>query len=154
LAIELSASLEGKQLDIPPAFLAQGTGRITIEGTGSRVTIGPNCSLKGRLSMILGSNSTVHIGCACALDGFSIVIHAGATVEIGDATYFNGFCCLFAYESAGIRIGRDCLIAGETLLMASDMHPIADLATGTRINHALAIEVGDRVWLTARVTLL
>ena len=66
----------------------------------------------------------------------------------------NGLARLLAHEAALIRIGSFGLIAAEVEVSASDMHPVFDAATVTRINPAADVLIGPRVWLGQRAMVL
>jgi len=77
----------------------------------------------------------------------------GASLRIGPRTTFNQVG-MTSHEGGAITFGADCMLSTDIHMDASDMHPIYDRATGERLNPPRDIEVGDHVWLGARVLLL
>ena len=77
----------------------------------------------------------------------------GATIRIGRNTTIGG-ATISAHETASIIFGEDCMLSVDVFMDVSDMHPIADGATGERINPAANILLGDHVWVGLRVILM
>jgi acetyltransferase-like isoleucine patch superfamily enzyme len=115
--------------------------------------VGALTRLQGRL--VLRNCGTIRIGsrvrfCAeptpielCAMPGGELVI--------GDGTFINRGVCLCARKS--IRIGRDCAIGNDVLVLDSDFHQVGrhnDLGSDV----PAAIVIGDGVWLASRSVVL
>jgi acetyltransferase-like isoleucine patch superfamily enzyme len=71
----------------------------------------------------------------------------GATIRVGNGTYLNRNTELVAARS--IRIGRDCKIARDVIVMDTDQHA---LPSGELIAEPVTIE--DRAWIGARAIIL
>ena len=78
-------------------------------------------------------------------------IHAwpGARIEIGDGTFINTACILSARQL--IRIGRNCQIANQVILMDNDFHGTIDRQQEPEPS---PIILEDNVWIATRCTVL
>ena len=78
-------------------------------------------------------------------------IHAwtGARIEIGDGTFINTGCILSARQL--IRIGRNCQIANQVILMDNDFHGTTDRNEEPKPE---PIILEDNVWIATRCTIL
>lgn len=142
------------QIDIDPVFLEGGDGKIVVQGCNNRVIVRRplRCS---DASIHVDGGASVYIGENCLLGStFIYALAAGASIEIGAETGFNGSAQITAHEASTIRIGRGCLIGSEVSIMSSDVHEILDASSGERLNHAEDIIIGEHVWLSTRSTLL
>lgn len=70
----------------------------------------------------------------------------GAVIDIGAGTFVNHRTELVAHQS--VRIGRDCLLAWDILVLDSDSHSVDG---GAR---TAPVSIGDRVWIGCRATVL
>ena len=71
----------------------------------------------------------------------------GAVISIGTGTYLNRNTEIIA--AAEVRIGRDCKIAWDVVIMDTDQHPTDD---GPLRNEP--VRIGDRVWIGCRAVIL
>lgn len=71
----------------------------------------------------------------------------GAIIQIGNGTYLNRNCEVVAAEK--VTIGRDCKIARDVIIMDTDQHAVPGQALV-----AQPVEIGDRVWIGAKVIIL
>jgi acetyltransferase-like isoleucine patch superfamily enzyme len=140
-------------VSIPPALLAAGNGQITVTGEGATLEVGSGCSMNGT-RMTLAANSAVRVGRSCRLAALEVYAGQGAKLTIGDRTQFAAHARIYMHEPARIGIGNGCLVAGGTLITASDMHSIIDVATEERINPPEDIVIEDAVWLGNEVVVL
>ncbi|MCQ2075935.1 MAG: hypothetical protein MJZ20_02725 [Bacteroidaceae bacterium] len=53
-----------------------------------------------------------------------------------------------------IRIGKDCLMSWDVLVMDSDFHQIIDRRTGKEMNPAKEIVIGEKCWICCRCSVL
>lgn len=96
----------------------------------------------------LSEASTVRIGTDVLL-AHDVSLHLrdrGAVLEIGDGTFVNHRTELVAHEH--VRLGRDCLLAWDVLVLDSDSHAVDG---GPR---SAPVRIGDRVWIGCRATVL
>lgn len=97
----------------------------TIENLGGHISLG-NCAL---------------------FTGVRLEVWAGATLSIGTGTYLNRNTEVVAAQA--VKIGRDCKIARDVLIMDTDQHA---LPGATLVAAPVTIE--DRVWIGARAIVL
>ncbi|MGN6697203.1 MAG: acyltransferase [Thermomicrobiales bacterium] len=71
----------------------------------------------------------------------------GAHISIGNGTYLNRNTEIIAQQE--VRIGRDCKIAWDVVIMDTDQHGIAGAAPVAK-----PVYIGDRVWLGCRALVL
>jgi acetyltransferase-like isoleucine patch superfamily enzyme len=75
-------------------------------------------------------------------------------IVIGRDVKVSGRITLTSSEQSEIIIGDGCLIAGGASFRTSDLHSIVDAESGTRLNPARPIRVGNRVWIANDVMVL
>ncbi len=98
--------------------------------------------------MRLSDSGAVRIGPGVLL-AHDVSLHLrdrGAVIEIGAGTFVNHRTELVAHER--VRIGRDCLLAWDVLVLDSDSHAVDGAAV------TAPVTVGDRVWIGCRATVL
>lgn len=71
---------------------------------------------------------------------------AGAVIQIGAGSFINHRSEIVAHER--VTIGRDCLLAWDVQVLDSDSHSVDD---GTV---TAPVQIGDRVWIGCRATVL
>jgi acetyltransferase-like isoleucine patch superfamily enzyme len=77
-----------------------------------------------------------------------------ATVSIGNNVTCTGVCIVSAVEGVTVTIGDDVMLSSENQLRGDDGHPVFDVHTGTRVNPARSITLGNHVWLGLRAAVL
>jgi len=141
------------RIEIDAGVMEQGNGTVTLLGNGNLVRIESGCLL-AQVNISLGENCAFEANRDCRLAAIEVVAYRHGLVAIGAQTKFTWHTRLYLHEPSRLTIGCSCLIAGATLLTTSDMHSILDLSTGTRINPAKDIVLGDRVWLASDAVVL
>jgi acetyltransferase-like isoleucine patch superfamily enzyme len=129
-----------------------GTGTIVLEGDDNIVEIGSGSMMEGGW-VRLGSSCRFTVGDRCRLKCIDVFTNINAEIVIGSGSNFTWKTRLYAHEPGRVVIGADCLIASETFLTNSDMHPIFDLDSGVRLNPPEDVGIGDHVWLAEGVRL-
>ncbi|MDX2302979.1 MAG: acyltransferase [Microscillaceae bacterium] len=76
-------------------------------------------------------------------------VHRGGKLIIGEHTFVNG---PMISASSEVRIGKNCLIGPQTIIMDSDFHGIGD--TESQEGESAPIIIEDRVWLGTRTMVL
>ena len=119
-----------------------------IKGKGNSLTLGRGSMVANCKIRIDGSNQAVEIGENCLYHAGKIYLryNQGQHIRIGDETTIED-AYLLTDEDASIEIGRDCMFSKLVHLRAGDGHSVLDVESGTRINHARNIVIGDRVWI-------
>lgn len=101
--------------------------------------------LRGKGTIVVGKNVKIW----SQLGTTDIHALSGSRIEIGDGTFINTACVISARNL--IRIGRNCQIANQVIMMDNDFH-------GTVERHqepdAAPIILEDNVWLATRCTVL
>lgn len=126
---------------------------IRIHGNHNRLFIGRNVYLDGTVLEIVGNNCSIVLHDDINWRGIIRCRHDDAHITMGRKTTAM-HAILTLHEAGRITIGEDCMFSGDVRLDVSDMHSIMDRATGTRINQARDISIGDHVWLAHGVTIL
>ncbi|MEA2670488.1 MAG: hypothetical protein QOG45_708 [Chloroflexota bacterium] len=75
----------------------------------------------------------------------------GGELVIGDGTSINRGVCLCA--RAAVRIGRNCGIGNDVLILDSDFHEVGHHSE-LRTDVPAAVVIGDNVWLASRSVVL
>lgn len=130
-----------------------GDFAITLYGNRNQVSIGGGAELGGSRIEIHGDDNVVQVGEKCGGLFDAIFVTSGAALRLGAGTtmveaFFN------FHEPFEIRLGEDCLVAGEVTFSVSDMHSIFDLEDGRRLNHGRSIDIGDHVWIGAQAQIM
>jgi acetyltransferase-like isoleucine patch superfamily enzyme len=89
----------------------------------------------------------LEIGSCGLFSGVRLECWKDATIAIGDGTYLNRNTEVVAAQS--VRIGRDCKIARDVIIMDTDQHALPGAELVVR-----PVEIGDRVWIGARAIVL
>ncbi|KWR73339.1 hypothetical protein RN04_03595 [Arthrobacter sp. W1] len=128
---------------------------VTIRGKNNRIFVDPNARIAKLLVVFDCDNGTLIIG-PNSVRGFQMNIRIGqdATVRIGADLTTTSMPNVSAVEGVTVSFGDDVMIASQNQFRADDGHPIFDVRTGKRVNHAKNITVGNHVWIGAQATLL
>ncbi|MCM1294002.1 MAG: GT-D fold domain-containing glycosyltransferase [Muribaculaceae bacterium] len=120
------------------------SGRIDIFvfGDNNIIEICDGFSVSGKLNITIGNN---HPNFAPVYD---------ASIKIGTGTTFES-CDIITYNSGvKITIGTQCMFAFNTLVYATDAHPIFDIESGEITNWVSAINIGNHCWIGNNATIL
>lgn len=90
---------------------------------------------------------TITIGACGFFSGVRLECWQNAVIEIGDGTYLNRNCEIVAGQS--VRIGRNCKIARDVIIMDTDQHEVPGLGLIAR-----PVSIDDDVWIGARAMVL
>jgi len=122
--------------------------RFSVEGAGS-LQLGHDLGHFPRgttSSLRIGSGARLVLrGKQLILSGHQISVDPGATLELGSG-YINHDVKIGCTKF--VRIGKDTIISEDVIIMDSDSH----LVDGAETDRG--IEIGDRVWIGIRVTIL
>jgi acetyltransferase-like isoleucine patch superfamily enzyme len=122
---------------------------LSIQGSGNIIEIADGCRLGANLTVI-GDNSRVRIGRACAINGFvSLLCPTGSALTVGAGTTMVQVS-IQLHEPGQIVFGEDCMVSSQAYVALSDIHPIYDRASGARLNPAASVTIGNHVWLGLR----
>lgn len=139
------------RIEIPPE--TPGNLHVSVQGDDNVLRIGAGCRFPNLRIDIRASGCEIDIGASCVLIGEIHCREGGTRLFVGEKTTTMGVK-ITMHEPGTIRIGRDCMFAGDVRMDTSDMHSILDMATGERLNPAADVVVGDHVWLGYGVYLM
>lgn len=100
--------------------------------------------------MIIGNNVSI-----INKDNDYILIDGNnCIIEIGDNTSIQSAHINAQEDNSYIKIGKGCMMSDGIIILTSDSHPIYDMETSERLNHAKSISIGDNVWIAQRSTIM
>lgn len=118
-------------------FAVIGNNNIVIIKQGVKLR-SCNIRLKGNDMHVVISENVEMTGVVCSIfSNGSLSIDSDTTMGNGELTIAEG---------CSIHIGKDCMLAHGYEIRTSDMHPIYDLRTGSRINLGKSVSIGNHVW--------
>ncbi|MBC7891004.1 MAG: acyltransferase [Sphingobacteriaceae bacterium] len=115
------------------------------EHVGTMTTVRGWPRVRGKGQIVVGKNVRIW----SQLGTTDIHAWPGARIEIGDGSFINTACILSARHL--IRIGRNCQIANQVILMDNDFHGTIDRDAEPAPS---PIILEDNVWLATRCTVL
>ena len=127
--------------------------RIDNYGKGNKVFIGADCKLKCCQFEIHGDNNIVEISRGVTGSQAQFYVSDGSVIKVGPDVDFSGEIEIASLEGATVSIGESCLFSSGIRIRNGDSHSIFD-ADGHRINHAVNVVIGDRVWVGQQVAIL
>jgi acetyltransferase-like isoleucine patch superfamily enzyme len=89
----------------------------------------------------------IEVGSCGFFSGVRLECWPGAVISIGDGTYLNRNTEIVAAQS--VKIGRDCKIARDVLIMDTDQHELPGIGLVAK-----PVEIQDRVWIGSRAIIL
>ena len=108
-------------------------------------------TLRGRALVV--NDGKMVMGDRIRLDGTTVrlefICAQGASLTIGDGTYFNYGSNVSATNS--VSIGKNCDIGQYAIIMDNDYHQVED---HTAMSEGKPVVIEDDVWMGARVTVL
>ena len=103
-----------------------------------------------RGTLYMGDNATLKINGRFTMHGHSsIMLHKGASLEIGDNTYLNGGSIEC---SAKTVIGSDCAIANGVRIMDNSWHAVSSPDSMSDV--IKDVHIGNKVWLAENCIIL
>ena len=133
--------------------------RIKFKGRNSTITIAEPAARFINCRILCGDNCKVSIGPSKnRIKKLKIFLNDcdNSQVNIGNNFHLTNGCemILNPENNLSINIGNDCKFAKDIAIRATDAHLIRDINSGKIINYGKSITIGNRVWLTANVTVL
>lgn len=89
----------------------------------------------------------IHVENCAFFPGVRLEVFRGGRIFIGNGTYLNRNTEVIAQQE--VRIGRDCMIAWDVVIMDTDQH-----GTNGGPPTAKPVVIGDRVWIGCRALIL
>jgi len=139
-----------------PFFISRGSiisikkgAKITLDKK-ARLFVGFNTvNNQGAVLQLEKRSEFIIKGSVSIFPGAKIVIMENACLTIGGGTFLNEGGRIQCRKQ--INIGNDCAFSWGVLIIDSDFHGI--YMNKQTINHDIAVEIADRVWLGAKSTI-
>lgn len=142
----------GKRIVVGRGFRVKGVDRIDIKQ--GRLMLGTDYYgfVDPRVGGLMRVRGRLEIGGIVKIaHGNRWDIGPEAVVTIGDGSYFSPLTKLMIYS--GLTVGKSCGIAWDCQFLDDDRH-LLTLPGVAAPPSAASIEIGDRVWIASRVTIL
>lgn len=127
-------------------FVFANDSKIKLDG---ELNIGANSyGNNGRSNILrLDRNGIINVsGNFKFMYGADVIVFEDAVLDLGNDSFVNSDCKIRCHKN--IRIGNDCKISHNFIIMDSDAHQLeGDM-------HTKAVEIGNHVWIGTRVTVL
>ncbi|MEX0882292.1 MAG: acyltransferase [Cyclobacteriaceae bacterium] len=137
----------GFSLDLFNVFLRLLNGKIKLRKcqVGKFVTVRGNLRVEGSGNIRIGDHCRIwsHMGVT------QLYADRGASLIIGENSFINTATIISACHQ--IRIGKNCQIANQVIIMDGDFHGVDDRDTASKPQ---AIIIEDDVWLATRSMVL
>lgn len=101
----------------------------------------------GRPGVRVASQGSIVVENVALYPGVRLECWRGARMTIGNGTYLNRNTEVIAARE--VRIGRDCMIAWDVVIMDTDQHGVGGGAAVAK-----PVIIGDRVWIGCRALIL
>ena len=126
-----------------------------IRGNDNEVKLGKNSTLKNSKIFIRGNNNQIIIESNVSINNIDLWIEDNNNrIYIGDYTTIESGHFAVTEIKKSIKIGQNCMFSTNVTIRTGDSHSIIDLESGTRINDAKDVIIGDSVWVGANAVLL
>ena len=96
---------------------------------------------------VINRGGEIHVENCAFFPGVRLEVLQGGRIFIGNGTYLNRNTEVIAQQE--VRIGRDCMIAWDVIIMDTDQHSIDG---GPAV--AKPVLIGDHVWIGCRALIL
>lgn len=143
----------GNQIQNSGAFLKKS--KIIVKGKNNLIILEPGVRLNNCTINMSGNNAVLHIKRETYAD--KQIFHFednGCQILVGEKCILNGGQMSAAEDERKIIVGSKCLFSSNIHIVTTDSHSILDLKSKKRINKGEDVVVGERVWITAGVSLL
>lgn len=128
--------------------------KIKINGTGNKIILGNKVLLKNCSIYIKGNNNLINLeDMVCVHNGKFHIEDNNNIIDIGKKSLICGPSDFSAIEGTTIKLGEGCLVSSDTFFRTGDSHSVLDLE-GNRINASKDINLGNRIWVCHRATIL
>ncbi|HLW00795.1 MAG TPA: acyltransferase [Ktedonobacterales bacterium] len=96
---------------------------------------------------VINRGGEIHVENCAFFPGVRLEVLKGGRIFIGNGTYLNRNTEVIAQQD--VRIGRDCMIAWDVVIMDTDQHSIDGGPAAAK-----PVVIGDRVWIGCRALIL
>ncbi len=97
---------------------------------------------------VINRGGEIRTGITQFYSGVRLEVSKGATLTIGSGTYLNRNTCVCA--ESHVKIGNNCKISWDVIIMDSDQHPLPGRSTVAR----KPVIIEDDVWIGCRAIIL
>jgi acetyltransferase-like isoleucine patch superfamily enzyme len=152
----LKKKIVGKGNKIVHAHSILSSVIFDINGNDNLVHIGAGCVLNNVLFYIRGDHHQINIGAGCRFNvGGSLWFEDNnGCLVIGENSTFENVHIAVTEPQSRVEIGKECMFAYDIEIRTGDSHSIIDSTTGSRINYAKDINIGNHVWVAAHSIIL
>lgn len=121
----------------------------------SKLKLTSPCKIREKSIVGCIERSSIDMASKCSFsDNSAFFAKKDSSISIGKGSHGGpNFVCLSSYGGQ-IKIGNDCMISTNVVIMANDGHPIFDVKTGKHINEGQDIIIGEHVWFGIKCTIL
>jgi acetyltransferase-like isoleucine patch superfamily enzyme len=95
---------------------------------------------------VINKGGEIHAGSTAYFPGVRLEVLRGGAIHIGSGTYLNRNVLIVAEKE--VRIGRDCKIAWDVVIMDTDQHPVHG------VERPRPVVIEDDVWVGCRAIIL
>jgi len=126
-----------------------------IVGNHNRIVIGKDAYIADTTFYIRGDGHEIVVGDGCRYYGGDFWLEdTGCRITLGEGTTVMSAHLCAQENGSSITLGRDCMLSNNIIVRTSDSHSVVDRATGSRINPAQDVNIGDHVWIGAWARIL
>jgi acetyltransferase-like isoleucine patch superfamily enzyme len=126
-----------------------------IDGSNNTLVIERGATISNTKIFIRGSHHTLTIGENCWINGGLLWLEDyECQISIGKGTSIHGAHIAATELGSTIKIGEDCMLSSDIQIRSGDSHSIVDLCSNQISNYAENVNIGDHVWIAARVQIL
>jgi len=128
---------------------------LEIDGSNNILIIEKGATVSNTKIFIRGSHHTVIIGENCWINNSLLWLEDyECQISIGKGTSIHGAHIAATEVGSTIKIGEDCMLSSGIDIRSGDSHSIIDLCSNQISNYAENVNIGDHVWIAARVQIL
>lgn len=127
-----------------------------VSGDGNTIKIDYHSFLRNTVIYIRGSGNVIEIGKDCRINNSAVLWIEGnnSKLSLGKKTTIEEAHIAVTEDDSSISLGEDCMLANGIVIRNGDSHSILDKNTGSRINYAKSVVVGNHVWIATNCTIL
>jgi acetyltransferase-like isoleucine patch superfamily enzyme len=126
-----------------------------VNGSNNILIIRRGATVSNTKIFIRGSHHTLIIGENCWINNSSLWLEDyECQISIGKGTSIHGAHIAATELGSSIKVGEDCMLSSGIDIRNGDSHSVIDLSSNQISNYAEDVNIGDHVWIAARVQIL